>query len=48
MSFGKRLSCNQTLLKAREATIIAILSHKVFLFTILAEGRELHYTKEIP
>lgn len=38
MNFGKTFSCNHTLLKAREGTIIAILPHKVFLFAILAEG----------
>lgn len=48
MSFGKMFCCNHTLLKAREVTIIAILSYKVFLFAILAEGRALRYTEEIP
>lgn len=48
MRFGNFLSCNHTLLKAREVTIIAILSHQVFVFAILVEGRELHYTEEIP
>lgn len=38
MSFGKTFTFNHTPLKAREGTTIAILSHKVFLFAILAEG----------
>lgn len=48
MSFGKMLSCNHTILKAKEVTTIAILSHKAFFFSILAEGRKLHNAEEIP
>lgn len=44
MSFGKTFSCNHTLLKAREGTIIAILSPKEFLSAILTEG---YQTEEI-
>lgn len=41
------LSCNHTILKAKEGTTVAMLSHKAFFFAVLAEGRKLHNTEDI-